>query len=59
MWVLPRGLGMGLGMGLSMGSMGRFQHEGLLKLPRGCGSNETAAKATASCAVCCVNVVRL
>jgi len=36
-----------------------FQHEGLLKLPRGCGSNETAAKATASCAVCCVNVVRL
>jgi len=50
---------MGMGMGLSMGSMGRFQHEGLLKLPRGCGSNETAAKATASCAVCCVNVVRL
>jgi len=54
-----KGTGDGAGDGLSMGSMGRFQHEGLLKLPRGCGSNETAAKATASCAVCCVNVVRL
>lgn len=32
---------------------------GRLNLPRGCGSNEATAKATASCAVCCVNVVRL